>query len=379
MTQGSAAEPDPRATDESARGRIAIDAMGGEHMPRAAVDGAVAAHLEGHQVVLVGDEAQLRAELARAGVELPVVHASDVIGMNEHATDVRRRRDSSVMVAMRLVKDGRAAACVSMGHSGATMAAAIFELGRVKGVDRAAILASLPTAAGATALLDAGANADCKPAYLQQFAVMGSAYVRSMWGVAEPKVGLMSNGEEPSKGNELTRAAHELLAATPGVGFVGNVEGRDLFTGVVDVVVTDGFTGNVILKQAEGEAKAIFSWVKEALASGVRAKLGGLLARPALRGLAKRLDPAEYGAQPLLGVRGYAFIGHGSSDARAVTSAVRTAAKAVGSGAVERLAAAMEELAAAAEAAGGGAGAAPGAAGAPGPAGSDDRDVTEPR
>lgn len=345
MTPGSAAPPDPRATDPGARVRVAIDAMGGERMPRAAVEGAVAAHLEGHQVVLVGDEAAMKFELSRVGIELPVVHASDVIGMNEHATDVRRRRDSSVMVAMRLVKDGRAAACVSMGHSGATMAAAIFELGRVAGVDRAAILAALPTAAGATALLDAGANADCKPAYLQQFAVMGSAYVRSLWGVAEPKVGLMSNGEEPGKGNELTRAAHALLAATPGLGFVGNVEGRDLFTGGVDVIVTDGFTGNVILKQAEGEAKAIFAWVKDALSSGPRARLGGLLVRPALRRLAKRLDPAEYGAQPLLGVRGYAFIGHGSADARAVTSAVRTAARAVAAGAVERLSAAMAELA----------------------------------
>ncbi|HET9025910.1 MAG TPA: phosphate acyltransferase PlsX [Trueperaceae bacterium] len=341
---GSAVTADPRSTDPAVRGRrIAIDAMGGEQMPRAAVDGGVAAHLAGLPVVLVGDEAQLRKELERAGVDLPVVHASDVIGMNEHATDVRRRRDSSVMVAMRLVKDGRAAACVSMGHSGATMAAAIFELGRIKGVERAAILATLPTATGATALLDVGANADCKPIYLQQFAIMGSAFVRSMWGVEKPKVGLMSIGEEPSKGNELTRAAHALLSATPNLGFVGNVEGRDLFTGAVDVVVTDGFTGNVILKQAEGEAKAIFSWVREALRSSVRAQLGGLLVRPALRALAKRLDPAEYGAQPLLGVQGYAFIGHGSSDAKAVTSAVRTAARAVASGAVERLSAAMAE------------------------------------
>jgi len=344
MTPGSAPAADPRPTEAASKGRIAIDAMGGEHMPRAAVEGAVAAHLEGYSVVLVGDEAQLRTELVRAGVELPLVHASDVIGMNEHATDVRRRRDSSVMVAMRMVKDGRAAACVSMGHSGATMAAAIFELGRVKGVDRAAILANLPTPKGLTGLIDAGANADCKPVYLQQFAVMGSAYVRSIWNVPSPRVGLMSNGEEPGKGNELTRAAHELLAATAGIEFYGNIEGRDLFTGLVDLVVTDGFTGNVILKQAEGDAKAIFSWVREALASSPRARLGGLLVRPALRGIAKRLDPAEYGAQPLLGVQGHAFIGHGSADARAVTSAIRTAGKAVAARAVERLVTAMAEF-----------------------------------
>ncbi len=341
---GSAPAVDSRPTVTASKGRIAIDAMGGEHMPRAAVDGAVAAHLEGHSVVLVGDEPRLLAELERAGVDLPVVHASDVIGMNEHATDVRRRRDSSVMVAMRMVKEGKAAACVSMGHSGATMAAAIFELGRVKGVDRAGILANLPTATGATGLIDAGANADCKPAYLQQFAVMGSAYVRSVWNVPSPKVGLMSNGEEPTKGNELTRAAHELLAATPGIEFYGNIEGRDLFTGLVDVVVTDGFTGNVILKQAEGDVRAIFSWVREALTESPRARLGGLLVRPALRGIVKRMDPAEYGAQPLLGVQGYAFIGHGSADAKAVTSAVRTASKAVAARAVERLMEAMAEF-----------------------------------
>lgn len=322
-------------------GPVALDAMGGERMPEAAVVGALAAQRLGHPVVLVGDEARLREELRRHGGELPVVHAPDVIGMDEHATDVRRRKGASVMVAMRLVKEGKAAACVSMGHSGATMAAATFELGRVPGVDRAAILAALPTAKGATALIDAGANVDCKPHYLQQFAVMGSAYVRTAWNVAEPTVGLISNGEEPGKGNELTRAAHELLRATSGIRFAGNVEGRDLFTGAVDVVVTDGFTGNVILKQAEGEAKAIFSWVKEALGSGFGARLGGLLVRPALRGLAKRLDPSEYGAQPLLGVKGYAFIGHGSADAKAVTSAVVTARKALAASAIERLTVAM--------------------------------------
>lgn len=335
---------DPRSAPGSGPPLVALDAMGGERMPAAAVEGAVAALAEGHRVVLVGDESRLRQELSRVGADVPVVHAPDVIGMDEHATDVRRRREASVVVAMRLVKQGHADACVSMGHSGATMAAAIFELGRVKGVERAAILASLPTATGATALLDAGANADCKPAYLQQFAVMGSAYVHGSWGIASPKVGLMSNGEEPSKGNELTRAAHALLAQTPGIHFVGNVEGRDLFTGAVDVIVTDGFTGNVILKQAEGEAKAIFGWVKDALGTSLLTKLGGLLVRPALRALARRMDPAEYGAQPLLGVNGYAFIGHGSSDARAVASAVRTATRTVKGGAVPRLVAAMVEL-----------------------------------
>ena len=323
---------------------IALDAMGGENMPQAAVEGAIKAHLAGTRVVLVGDEGVLKPELARlGGLELEIVHASDVISMDEHATDVRRRRDSSVMVGMRLVKEGRAHACVSLGHSGATMAAALLVLGRIPGVDRPAILANVPTSNGYVALLDAGANADCRPEWLQQFALLGSAYVERVWGVQRPKVGLMSIGEEPHKGNELTRAAHVLLAETSNLEFYGNIEGRDLFSGVVDVVVTDGFTGNVILKLAEGEARAIFGWVRAALERDLRSKIGGLLARPALRRLGARMDPAEYGAQPLLGVNGYAFIGHGSADARAVASAIRTAQGAVRSNALEQLVTALAE------------------------------------
>lgn len=321
---------------------IALDAMGGEHMPQAAVEGAINAHLAGARVILVGDETVLKPELRRlGGVDLDIVHASDVISMDEHAADVRRRRDSSVMVGMRLVKEGRAHACVSMGHSGATMAAALLVLGRLEGLDRPAILANVPKTEGFVGLLDVGANADCRPAWLQQFALMGSAYVQHVWGVSNPKVGLMSIGEEPHKGNELTREAHVLLAATEGINFFGNVEGRDLFSGVVDVVVTDGFTGNVILKLAEGEARTLFGWVRDALQSDLRSKIGGLLAKPALKRIATRMDPAEYGAQPLLGVNGYAFIGHGSADARAVASAVRTARRAVQANAVQRMATAL--------------------------------------
>ncbi len=324
--------------------KVALDASGGERMPAAAVDGALAAAAEGLDVVLVGDEAALRGELAARGASAEVVHAPDVIAMDENAADVRRRRESSVMVAMRLVKEGAADAAVSMGHSGATMAAALLVLGRLEGVDRPAILANVPTRAGFAALLDVGANADARPHYLQQFAVLGSAFVSSVWGKADPTVGLVSIGEEPHKGNELTRAAHELLAAAPGIRFYGNVEGRDLLKGTVDVFVTDGFTGNVMLKLAEGEARELFAWVKEALSSTFAARLGGLLARGALRGVARRMDPSEYGAQPLLGVDGYAFIGHGSSDARAVTSAVRTASRAVAAGALERTSAALRAL-----------------------------------
>ncbi len=323
---------------------IALDAAGGEHMPAAAVEGALEAASAGIDVILVGDEAALGAELGARGASLPVRHAADVISMSEHATDVRRRRDASVMVAMRMVERGEASACVSMGHSGATMAAALFALGRLPGVERPAILANIPVEKGFVALIDAGANADCRASHLQQFAVMGSAFVRLVWGREDPSVGLMSIGEEPEKGNELVREAHALLRATPGIRFHGNVEGRDLFRGVTDVVVTDGFTGNVILKLAEGEARELFGWVRTALGSSLASRIGGLLVRPALRAIAARLDPASYGAQPLLGVDGYAFIGHGSADARAVASALRTARTALEAGVVARIRDRIAEL-----------------------------------
>jgi len=323
---------------------IALDAMGGDRMPDAAIDGALQAVAAGERVVLVGDEARLRDALRTRGAELPIVHAGDVIAMDDSASDVRRRRDASVVVASRLVKEGRAAAVVSMGHSGATMAAALLVLGRLTGVDRPAILANIPTQKGFSALIDAGANADCKPAYLQQFAVMGSVYARAFYDDPNPTVGLMSIGEEEGKGNELTLAAHALLKVTPGVNFHGNVEGRDLLAGTTHVVVTDGFTGNVMLKLAEGEAKVLFGMVRDALRSSLRAKIGGLLVRPALRRVADRLDPGTYGAQPLLGVDGYAFIGHGSADARAVRNALGTARRMVEAGVRDRIAEGLARL-----------------------------------
>lgn len=326
---------------------IALDAMGGDRMPDAAVDGAVAAAAAGERVLLVGDEAVLNAALKARGAPagLEVVHAGDVIGMDDAASDVRRRRDASVVVAARLVKEGRAAAVVSMGHSGATMAAALLVLGRLPGVDRPAILANIPTKTGFCALIDAGANADCRAPWLQQFAVMGSVYARAFYGKDAPSVGLMSIGEEEGKGNELAIAAHALLKATPGLRFHGNVEGRDLLAGTTDVVVTDGFTGNVMLKLAEGEAKVLFGMVRDALRSSLRAKLGGLLVRPALRSIADKLDPGTYGAQPLLGVAGYAFIGHGSADARAVRNALATARKMVDAGVRDRIEAGLAAIA----------------------------------
>ncbi|MEM6431463.1 MAG: phosphate acyltransferase PlsX [Deinococcota bacterium] len=308
---------------------IALDAMGGDHMPDAALDGAAQARALDIPIILVGDEAVLIPKLEQLSLDIPVHHAPDVIGMKEAASDVRRRRDSSIMQTCGLVKAGQASACVSMGHSGATMASALLQLGRIKGVDRPAIAANIPTATGFVLLLDAGANADCRPRHLQQFALMGSLYSQAMFDVVSPSVGLISIGEEDDKGNDLTKDAFALLKATPNLNFYGNVEGRDLFKHTTDVMITDGFTGNVMLKLAEGEAKELFSWIKDALMSNWRSKLGAMLVKPALKQVANMLDPAEYGAQPLLGVNGYAFIGHGSADGRAVLSALKTVHRAV--------------------------------------------------
>ena len=339
------------AETKPAKNAIALDAMGGDNMPEAAISGALQAINKGIAVVLVGDEARLTSALAAQGHTLgssqllQVQHAADAIGMTDHATDVRRRKDSSIMVAMKLVKEGQAAACVSMGHSGATMAAALFVLGRLKGVERPAILANIPTRTGFSALIDAGANADCRARHLQQFAVMGSLYARDIYGLERPSVGLMSIGEEEEKGNELSREAFGLLKTTENIHFYGNVEGRDLLRGTTDVIVCDGFTGNVTLKVAEGEAKELFRWIREALtSSGLLIKLAAKIAKPALRKVADKLDPAEYGAQPLLGVRGYAFIGHGSADARAVASALNTAQTLVQAKLLEKIVAGVEKL-----------------------------------
>nr|BAL57651.1 fatty acid/phospholipid synthesis protein PlsX [uncultured Deinococcota bacterium] len=323
--------------------RIALDAMGGDHAPQVTVLGALWASREGVEVVLVGDEEALKAELARHGGSLPLVHAPDRIRMEEHATEVRRRPQSSIAVAMELLKRGEVQAVVSMGHTGATMAAALFTLGRVKGVERPALLVEFPSLKGRTFLLDGGANADCRPSFLVQFAAMGLAYAEAL-GAPAPKVGLLSIGEEEGKGNALVLEAFPLLKAAFGERFYGNVEGRDIFLGTAEVVVTDGFTGNVALKLAEGEAKVLFAWIKEALASSPLARLGALLARGALRRVRERVDPAQYGAMPLLGVEGAVFIGHGSADALAVKNALLRAKALVEAGLLERVRRAVTAL-----------------------------------
>jgi glycerol-3-phosphate acyltransferase PlsX len=324
---------------------IALDAMGGDHAPKETVAGAVLAAQAGVPVMLVGQKNTIEAELRKHGTTLPIVETAEYITMEDHATDVRKKRGASINVCMGLVKQGQASAVVAMGHTGATLASALFNLGRIKGVERPTLLIELPSEKGRTFMADGGANADCRPSFLVQFAVMGRAYAEAM-GVQNPSVGLLNIGEEEEKGDQLRLETFPLLKATPGINFYGNVEGRDIFKGTTDVIVTDGFTGNVVLKLSEGEARTLFKWVRDALTNGSPfTKVGALLVRGALQGLRTKMDPAEYGAMPLLGVEGAVFIGHGSADARAVKSALLRAKRMVEANLVERVRAGIGGLA----------------------------------
>jgi len=311
---------------------IALDAMGSDRRPKPEIEGAIqAARQYGIRVVLVGPEELLRAELSKhsaGGLPIEIVHASEVIGMEDKAVQaVRAKRDSSMRVGLRLVRDGVAAGFLTAGNTGAAMATAKVVLGALPGVDRPALAAAFPTALGtAAALLDVGANVDCKPHNLEQFAVMGEIYFRHMFGTRHPRVGLLSIGEEETKGNELTREAFQLLKQLP-LNFVGNVEGRDLYNGQVDVIVADGFVGNVALKISEGVANLVRTTLKETLKATITRQVGYLLSRSAFADFKKRLDHTEYGGAPLLGVKGVCFITHGSSNANAIKNAIRVAAE----------------------------------------------------
>ena len=312
---------------------IALDAMGSDRAPKPEIEGSIhAARNYGVHVLLVGPEAALREELSRypAARDLPIgiVHASEVITMDDKAVQaVRAKRDSSMRVGLRLVREGRAQGFVTAGNTGAAMATAKMVLGAIPGVDRPALAAVFPTALGTAAeLLDVGANVDCKPENLEQFAVMGEIYFRSMFGTRRPRVGLLSIGEEESKGNELTREAFHLLKKLP-LNFVGNVEGRDLYGGKVDVIVADGFVGNVALKVSEGVANLVRYTLKETLKATITRQVGYLLSRSAFADFKKRLDHTEYGGAPLLGVKGVCFITHGSSNMNAIKNAIRVAAE----------------------------------------------------
>lgn len=309
---------------------IALDAMGGDSAPRAEVEGAILAARElDVRVLLVGIEATVRQELARQkakGLPIEVVNATEVVTMKDSPSQAfRRKKDSSVHVAAKLVRSGQADGMVSAGNTGAAMTIARFILGTLPSVDRPALAAAMPTAKGTpVVLLDVGANVDSKPEQLEQFAVMGEIYYRAIFGTKRPRVGLLSIGEEEMKGNELTREASNLIKQTS-LNFIGNVEGRDVHAGVVDVIVCDGFIGNIALKISEGLVEHVGGMLKKAIKSTLSSKIGYVLAKGAFDDFRKKTDYAEYGGAPLLGVRGTVVIGHGRSNGNAIKNAIRVA------------------------------------------------------
>ena len=308
---------------------VALDAMGGDHAPAEPVAAAVeAARDYGIAVCLVGDESRLQLELAKHGqvpASVTVVHSAETIEMHEHpARALRAKPNASMPMAVGMARDGRASGAVSAGNSGAIMAAGIFILRRLPGIDRPAFGGVVPTRSGQAFLVDMGANSDCKPQWLLQFARMGDIYMRTTQGVANPRVALVSNGTEEGKGSVLTLAAFDLLRES-GLNFVGNIEGNGIARGVADVVVCDGFTGNAILKTMEGTVSVVTGFLRESLHSSLRAKIGGFLVRPALERMRARVDYAEYGGVPVLGVDGVLINCHGRSKARAIVQGIRLA------------------------------------------------------
>lgn len=327
---------------EIPRVRVCVDAAGGDRAPSAVLEGVLAALAADPvlEVLLVGPSRDV-LPFAETQERVTAVEASEVIGMDDHPVSaVRAKSDSSIVVGCRKVRSGDADAFFSAGSTGAVMAAATLIMGRVPGLPRPAIAAVIPTVTTPTVLLDVGANADCKPDYLVAFAHMGRAYAQVVFGIEHPAIGLLNIGEEPAKGSALTVEAHSLLRASV-PGFAGNVEGRDVMTGAVDVIVTDGFTGNVTLKLLEGTSRALLGQVKEALTSSFAARVAASVVAPPLRRLKARLDPDTYGGAPLLGVNGVCIIGHGSSGSDAVAAGIRVAAQAVRGDLTGRIAGAL--------------------------------------
>lgn len=325
--------------------RIALDAMGGDHAPMEIVRGAKDAAQElGIHIILVGDEEKISKELDGNDAEglISIVHAPEVVGMHDHPVSaIRKKKNSSIVIATQLVKEGAADAVVSAGSTGAQMASSLFILGRIAGVDRPAISTLLPTSKGVLTLLDVGANVDCRPQHLKQFAIMGSLYAEKILGFPSPRVGLVNIGAEETKGNELTLSSYKLLQETE-INFIGNVEGRDLFLGGSDVAVCDGFVGNVILKSAEGLALSIMGMFQQEMG-----RLEDIIGRERvihiMSGFKKRMDYAEYGGAPLLGVDGVSVISHGSSRAKAIKNAIRVAKETVEQGLVPAIKASLEK------------------------------------
>jgi glycerol-3-phosphate acyltransferase PlsX len=312
---------------------LALDAMGGDYGPRELIAGGVlAVELEDVEVSLVGDEKVITRELATISIRsevrdrLHIVHAPTVVGMGEHPVNaIRTKKDSSIMVAFDLAKSGNVQGVVSAGNSGATLAAAIRKLGRLKNVARPGIASIFPTLKGPVVIMDVGANVECRPAHLYQFAVMAGS-VSSMYRSENPRVGLLTIGEESGKGNALVKEAYDLLSKSK-LNFIGNVEGRDVFRGDVDVIICDGFVGNICLKISEGLAEAVMKMLRDEILKSFLAKIGYLLARPAFRRFKKRVDYAEYGGAPLLGINGTGIVCHGKSNAHAIKNALREAMK----------------------------------------------------
>lgn len=314
--------------------KIALDAMGGDFAPEQVVAGGVQAQRElGVEVIFVGVKENVDAALATSGAGkwAKIEHAPEVIAMDEHpAQAVRRKKGSSIVRGIQMVEDGRASGFVSAGNSGAVMAAALFGLKRIAGIERPAIGSAIPTASGRNCfLLDVGANVDARPEHLLQYAVMGGIYAEKLMGISDPKVALLSNGEESGKGNQLVQAAEPLLRGQSAINFVGNVEGKDVFKGKADVIVADGFSGNILIKTAEGVAEFLFQSMRDAVKGDPLATVGGLLLRPRLSAIRRRADWREFGGALLLGVGGVTVIAHGRSDARAIYNAVRVARDAV--------------------------------------------------
>ena len=311
--------------------RIALDAMGGDHAPREIVAGALLATKEyGVEILLVGREEVVKSELAALGEPAPrgieIVDAREVVEMTDSPlTPIRKKRNSSIRVCANLVAERRADAFVSAGNTGAAWTSARMVMGMIEGVERPALAAILPSQKGHTLLLDVGANVDAKSSHLREFAVMGHFYAQMLFDNQEPRVGLLSIGEEDAKGNSLTKESRKLMRDEPQINFIGNVEGRDMFTGQADVIVCDGFTGNIALKTSEGVFEFIMRLLKHELKATIQTKAGALLTRPAFQKFKKRLDYAEYGGAPLLGIKGVTVICHGRSNAKAIRNAIRVA------------------------------------------------------
>lgn len=321
--------------------KIALDVMGGDYAPEEIIKGAqeaVELYPQLEKIFLVGDEKQINEYLQEKHNKLEIIHASEVITMDEHPGNAyRKKKDASITVATKLVKNGDAHAVVSAGSTGAQMVSSLFGLGRIKGVDRPAIGTVLPTLEGGKLLLDVGANADCKVQNLVQFAKMGSIYAEKILGIHNPKVALVNIGSESTKGNELVIKAYEQLANLPGINFIGNIEGRDIPKGNADVMVCDGFVGNVILKLMEGMASVFTQIIKEETNKSFVSKMGAGLMLPALKGMKKRMDYSEYGGAPLLGVDGISIICHGSSKSKAIRNAIRVAYESYSQGFIDAI------------------------------------------